>query len=317
MASAQLARAASREARRAVTEKATWMVEAERGTVLGLRFVVALCDLFGRRVARAFVRILALYFTLFARRAGAASRLWLGTVLDRPIRFRDVYRHLCTFALVTLDRVFLLQGKRGLFALTSHGTEHLAAQRDAGRGAVLVGAHFGSFEALRAQGDTRDYDIHVLAYQDNARKITSVFAALSPEMQARVINLGAPGALLHAKDVVDAGGMVAVLGDRVGLNAREVEVPFFGRNAPFPTGPFLLAHSLRVPVYFVLGVYRDGNRYDLYCEPLAERVQLPRKGREEALRVLVADYASRLERHAREAPYNWFNMYDFWSPRSQ
>ncbi len=30
------------------------------------------------------------------------------------------------------------------------------------------------------------------------------------------------------------------------------------------------------------------------------------------MNALVARYAQRLEHHARSAPYNWFNFYDFW-----
>ena len=33
---------------------------------------------------------------------------------------------------------------------------------------------------------------------------------------------------------------------------------------------------------------------------------------EEALLALIRRYAARLEHHARAAPYNWFNFYDFW-----
>ncbi len=60
------------------------------------------------------------------------------------------------------------------------------------------------------------------------------------------------------------------------------------------------------------GLYRDPNRYDLYCELLAEQIVLPRKHREEALRGYVQQYAARLEHFARLAPDNWFNFYDFW-----
>ena len=45
--------------------------------------------------------------------------------------------------------------------------------------------------ALRAGG--RGHDIRILAYLGNSQKISQVFAALSPEMQARVIPLGGMG----------------------------------------------------------------------------------------------------------------------------
>jgi predicted LPLAT superfamily acyltransferase len=39
---------------------------------------------------------------------------------------------------------------------------------------------------------------------------------------------------------------------------------------------------------------------------------LPRGARPQALAELAAAYAARLEHHARRAPLEWFNFYDFW-----
>jgi predicted LPLAT superfamily acyltransferase len=295
--------------------RAIWLAREERGTLLGIRFVVWLCTFLGRSAARAFVYVLSLYYMMFATEGRRSSRAWLSHALGRPARLREVYRHLATFALVTLDRVFLLQGRRELFELSAHGTEHLDALTAQKQGALLLGAHIGSFEAMRARAGGRGHDIHVLAYFENAKKITQVLSALAPEMHARVILLGSIDAMIRAKDVVDGGAMVAMLGDRTGLNDKVTKVDFFGRPAPLPAGPFLLASALRCPVLLVFGIYRGGNRYDLHCEPFAERIVLPRGDRERALNDYAQRYAARLEHFAQLYPYNWCNIYDFWHPR--
>lgn len=298
-------------------KQAAWLANEEYGTVLGIRFVVALCDLLGRPAARGFVRVLALYYTLFARTGRRASRAWLSRIFGRTATLREVYRHLCTFALVALDRVFLLQGKNELFELTSHGTEHLTALREAKQGAILLGAHLGSFEAMRARASGRGHDLHILAYFENAKKINRVLSELAPELHARVITLGSVDAMLRAKQVVDEGGSIAILGDRTGLNNKTAHVDFMGEQAPFPTGPFLLAATLGCPVLLVFGLYTGGNRYDLYCEPFAERIVLPRGDRERALAQYAQAYAARLAHFAQAHPYNWFNLYDFWNPNHE
>ncbi len=294
--------------------KTAWLTEEERGSILAIRFLVLLCNLFGRTLARAFVHVLMVYYTAASGKARAASRAWLTRAFGRPATLLEVYRHLTTFALVALDRIFLLQGKPKLFEIESHGTEHLRKLSDERKGAILLGAHIGSFEAMRAQGSGHGYDIHVLAYLENARKITAVLAALDPEMQGRVIALGSVDALFRARDVLENGAMLALLGDRTGLNEKQALVDFCGQPAPFPTGPFLLAHSLRCPVYLVFGVYRGKNRYDVYCEPFAERIHLERRDRQASVEQYVAAYAKRVEHIALAHPYNWFNIYDFWNP---
>jgi predicted LPLAT superfamily acyltransferase len=73
-----------------------------------------------------------------------------------------------------------------------------------------------------------------------------------------------------------------------------------------------LAAVTQVPVVLFFGLYRGGNRYDVYFEHFADRLKAPRPRRREALAAWVQRYAARLEHHARTAPYNWFNFYDFW-----
>jgi predicted LPLAT superfamily acyltransferase len=60
------------------------------------------------------------------------------------------------------------------------------------------------------------------------------------------------------------------------------------------------------------GLYHPPRRYALYCEPFADRLELPRAHRKQALRDYVQQYASRLEYYCRLAPLNWFNFFRFW-----
>jgi predicted LPLAT superfamily acyltransferase len=75
----------------------------------------------------------------------------------------------------------------------------------------------------------------------------------------------------------------------------------------------VLAATLKCPIYLTFGLFFAPNRYQLHCEPLMDRVVLPRQTRAEALKVCVQQYASRLEHYCRLAPDNWFNFFDFWS----
>jgi predicted LPLAT superfamily acyltransferase len=54
----------------------------------------------------------------------------------------------------------------------------------------------------------------------------------------------------------------------------------------------------------------------LSFELFAERVDIPRDARQQALDDILRRYAQRLEHYARLEPYNWFNFYDFWQQES-
>jgi predicted LPLAT superfamily acyltransferase len=294
---------------------AAWLDRRERGTVFAIHAVFRLAMLCGRRPLRALVSLIALWYRLTDRQVVAASRDWLTRVHGRPPGFRAVYRHIRAFVQVTLDRVFLLSGRTRGLTFTISGEEHLRRRMATGRGAILLGAHVGSWEALRASGADLRIPVRILGYFENARMINALLERLNPGEAERVIHLGTDpvGVMARVRARLEQGEFVALLGDRVGLNDRVVRARFLGEPAAFAAGPFLLAAVLRCPVYLTFGLYREPGRYDLSCEPFAERIELPRRDREGALADVVQRYATRLEEVARGAPDNWFNFYDFWS----
>ncbi|HET9621044.1 MAG TPA: hypothetical protein VFP84_06750 [Kofleriaceae bacterium] len=300
---------------------ADWRRIPEAGTVWGIRALVLLARTCGRRIAGGFLYLVAVYYAIVRGAARRASRDYLRRVGLRAT-FRNVVRHLQMFAQVSLDRLFVLTGQWQVFDIEQINHDKFVAAAKAGRGVILLGAHLGSFEIMRCRAREVGVPVHIVADFSNSEMIMAVLRSFDPEIGAHLISLaGDPvTAMLEIRAAIEAGGIVAILGDRPAEHAgkpgavRAVRSPFLGESAAFPAGPWLLAHALHCPVYFVAGIYERPNRYTLYFELLADEVQLDRKDREASLLRYTQAYAERLEAHTRAAPLNWFNFYDFWAP---
>jgi len=295
------------------------MNQGERGAIWAIRMTAFWVGLLGRKPARILVCGIAAYYALFDRTARRASAAWLERVHGEPPSFGQIYRHILCFAQVTLDRLLFVRGTVDAFEINRTGTKALEVQAATGKGAFLLGAHLGSMDAMRAEGENQRLPVSVVGHFENARMINSVLEALNPELSSRVVHTGRdPISLaLTLRDRIAEGGMIAVTADRVGMNDKFVEVDFFGAPAAFSTGPFILAAVLKCPIYLVFGLYFEPNRYELFCEPFAEQIELPRRNRQEALEAVVSRYAARLETYCRRAPNNWFNFFDFWESHEQ
>ena len=296
------------------TASADWLRQRERGAVWAIELAAWIATSLGRPIARTLARAIAAYYVVFDRRARHASRDWLARVRGRPPSRAEIYHHLSCFAQATMDRIFFARRCFDVFEFERTGNHHLEALARERRGAILLGAHLGSFEAMSAASRNERFPITIVGHFENARMINSVLERLDPGLTSRVVHAGRdPVALaLTLRERLATGGMVALLADRIGLNEKSVSVEFFGAPARFATGPFLLAAILKCPIYLVFGLYREPNRYELFCEPFSERLVLARGSREEVLTREVARYARRLEDYCRKAPENWFNFFDFW-----
>jgi len=295
-----------------------WATQGERGSVFAMKLISWIAFVFGRRVSRVLLYPVCLYFMLMVRRSTDASRQFLTRALGRPPTWREIYRHYYSFATVLLDRAFVVAGRPVNLDIAGENLDlvrQLVAER---RGCLLLGAHFGSFDVTRSVGHERVHvEVNMMMYEENARKLNSVFVSLGAQDNMKVIPIGAVDSLIRARDRLDQGEWVGILADRAVGSDRLVQVPFLGAKAAFPAGPFLIASALKVPVIFFACPYLGGNRYKEYFELFADEIVIDRGNREADLERWVQRYAERLEHYCRLAPYNWFNFYDFWAAPSE
>ncbi len=290
-----------------------WRSQRERGSPLLVRLMLRIALGFGRGPARLLLYPITLYFLLTVTGARRASRAYLRRVLGREARLGEVFAHIHTFAAVILDRVFFLSGRTAVFDVRFHGLEQVKPLIDHGRGCLLLGSHLGSFDALRALAVAHgDVGLKVLMYPQHNAFITRLLEGLNPEIGQTVIPLGGLDTLLRVQGELAAGTPVAMLGDRVAESRKVVACPFLGAPAPFPAGPMHLAATLQAPVVLFFALYRGGNRYDVHFELLGDPIAIDRCRRRESLAQWSCRYVERLEHYTRQAPYNWFNFYDFW-----
>jgi predicted LPLAT superfamily acyltransferase len=295
------------------TQSAAWMQRPERGSSHLLKLMTRLSLWLGRPFGRLLLHPIVLYFLLFSPAGRASSRSYLTRVLNRPARFADLYRHFHCFAAVLLDRIYLLNQRFDLFEFEIEGEELIRKAIAQGNGVFLIGAHIGSFEALRALGQKESgLQVAMAMFEENARKILAVLFAINPALKQDVISLGQIDSMLQINACLDQGTMVGMLADR-SLGEDDVKpVPLLGDIAYLPTGPFRMAAIMRRPVLFMAGLHLGGNRYRLIFRPLADFSEVASGQRKKVLDQALLHYAGLLEECCRIAPYNWFNFFDFW-----
>ena len=290
-----------------------WLETRERSNVVAIRVFLWIALGLGRPAGRILLHPICLYFLLFSMRARAASRKYLAKALGRRPSILDCYRHYLSFAAVALDRMFLLRDRTQHYDIRIQGDEVLLRELAGGQSVFLLGAHLGSFEVLRALGRDLKVRVSLAMFEQTSRNFNAVAKAINPELETAVIQLGAPESMIRLAERLERGDCVGMLGDRSLSEAGQVRVLFFGEDAAFPTAPFRIAAMLGRPVVLMVGLYRGGNRYDLFFEQLVESPHLERATRDKTVQEWAQRYAQRLEHYCRQAPYNWFNFYDFWA----
>ena len=307
------------------SEAPRWSQIAERGSLWGLRFSVWCYRAFGRSAATFLAHVIVAYFFLTDRAGRRASLRYLWRVYATPAGRAALGRapgpwlcflHYRSFALAIVDRVAIWFGNGDEFEYRAHGVERFDELAAEGRGAILMGAHLGSFDALRLLAVRARMTVNVLMFTANAPRINAILGELSPEAQTRVIRVSpdAVQAVFEVRRCVERGELVAILADRVepADRGRTSRVGFLGGEVELSQAPVLLAHLLGCPLFLMLGLRRGPGRYEVFAEPLAERVRLARREREAGAAALLSTYASRLEHHCIRNPLQWFNFFDYW-----
>jgi len=300
-----------------------WEV-AERGSLAGLRLMARVYRFLGRRVVLAALYPIAAYF--FVReRSRSASRRYLERVFAHPEGRKHLthspgffapFWHYHEFAVQIFDRMVLWGGGLSELRMDHGGSEHLFALQREGRGALLLGAHLGSYDMPRQLAGDYGLVLNTVMFTVHAERINRFFEQLDPKSRVRVLSLE-PGSLRTAFDIkacLDRGELVGILADRVPVGSAETPVllDFLGREMPFPLSPFRLACMLGCPVFLSLCLRKGDAHYETLVRPLGGGAKIQRRERDDAAVELARAYVQGLEDACVRHPYQWFNFYDAW-----
>lgn len=298
---------------------AHWREQKERSNRIMLTLLAWLALRLGRRFMTLLLYPVAFYFLLTATTARRASRQYLARALGRKPEWLDLWRHFYTFAVVSVDRLFFLSGRCDNYRIQVNGAElfqHYASRK---QGCILLVSHIGSFDVMRVPAvKEHGLPIRILMDRHHNARAAELIDDLDPELAAAIIdpNQPAPALALTLDQAIKKGELIGIMADRAGYDERVMSCEFLGGPANFPVGPWLLGLILKAPIILCFGLYQGGNRYQLNFELLTEQLSAPRHQRDAEIAQAMGRYAHRLEHYIRQAPYNWFNFYDFWRDKT-
>lgn len=317
--------------RRQAASAQHWSQTPERQGVWGIRLMLKVYQLLGRRVFELLLYPVISYFWLTGRTQRQASEHYLQRVRQYaeqqqhtlPYRLSS-FRHFLRFGDAMLNKLASWRGNN----VPGHSTvmanrELCEAQIATGKGTLILASHLGDIESCRALGELKhNVKINALVFTQHAERFNQMMQEVNPQASInliQVMTLG-PDTAVMLKSKLDAGEWVAIVGDRTsasqhtrGEAPRVVRSRFLGELATFPQGPFILASALKVPVFLMFGL-KQRERLHIYFEAFADPLLLPRSERQQSLQAAVDRYAQRLEHYCLLAPHDWFNFFDFWQP---
>ncbi len=190
----------------------------------------------------------------------------------------------------------------------------LKKARDAGKGAILLTAHFGNWEYLGIHVTASGYPTTYLFQEQSNPLVDKMIRDYRVGIGMDVVPRGM--AVRSTLRALQKGRFVAFVADQdAGRNG--IFIDFLGRPASTPTGPARFAIKAGAPVILCL-CYRDktGNLHGHY-ETLYEPTQSEKNSTEETVRSILTVYNRALEKWIRDYPDHWFWMHKRWKTPPQ
>lgn len=298
-----------------------WAETSERGSFWGPALMGFIYRVLGRTVCLAVMAPVITYFYFAGAKQRRASHDYLTRVWrlrgrsDKPNIWHGL-KHFFAFGESLVDRFGAWTGRLDRRDIDAIEGASFEAMRNDTRGSLILSAHVGATEIVRAMATRyQKRRLTILIHSAQAPHYDALIKRFAPQSQVSLVQAGEfdVATAVALSSAIERGEWVVIMGDRMPVRRSErgITAQFLGAPTQFPQGPFVLAASLRCPIYMLFCTKRQG-RHRVQVTALSEGVAMPRRNREAALQALVQQYATALEGIVLAAPYQWFNFYDYW-----
>jgi predicted LPLAT superfamily acyltransferase len=284
-----------------------------RGTPLGYRFFIFLIKHVSLSRVYKILNLVTYYYYIFSPSSRQSLSDFYRTVFNgsKGSVTSVIRRNFTLFGQTLVDRVAFLLDKGDRFTHTFENEQYLFDIQKQGKGGVLLSAHLGNWETAGNLLKGRvTPTINILMLDAEVESIKSLLKHQTGGSRFNIIPIREDlSHIFEINKVISRNELIAMHADRYVEGMRFIELPFFGRMARFPYGPFAIATKLKVPVTFVFAAKNDIFSYHLSAtQPLYE-IRKP----EDMARL----YVTELEKKVREYPEQWFNYFNFFSEESR
>lgn len=219
---------------------------------------------------------------------------------------RMVY-HRQALNIIEVLRISLIKDKADASKLLDiDGREFMEKTRGAGKGGVVVSAHFGNWELLGVCTGMLVTPMNIVIKKLKNPFIDARMNALRTKNGNNVIDKR--NALRTGLDILKKGGVVTVLGDQSDPKAGFM-TEFLGRRATAFLGPSFLALKAGVPIFIGMCRRQKNGRYLVEVEEVKSSDLSFCK---EDVRELTKRYTRKIEQYIYRYPEEWFWMHDRW-----
>lgn len=282
-----------------------------KGTILGYRIFVWCIRNIGIRSSYIVLYFVAFYYFLFEKNGNRYYRYYFGKRLNYGYWKTKIslFKNYFTFGKVLIDKTAISAGLREKYTYEFDGIENLRNLLAEKKGGVLISAHIGNFEIAEHFFADIDFDCQInLVTTDQEVTVIKEYLESVSVKKSTVKFIYVKEDMSHIFEINEAlskNELICFTGDRYFEGSKFLEGELLGKTAKFPTGPFLIASRLGVPVVYVYVMKEKNLHYHLYAR-VAENVK------KRDAQGLLNSYTQNLESMIRKYPLQWFNYFDFW-----
>jgi len=189
--------------------------------------------------------------------------------------------------------------------VSMEGAHLLEEAKRNGKGAVLVGAHFGNWELMGFR-IACDYPLSFVVGRQQNTKVDDLLNSYRTAKNIKLIPIKV--ALRGVLQTLKNNGFIAILADQ-DAHENGTFVNFFGRPASTPKAPAAFALRTGCPIIFG-SIIRQNGRFVIHFDAVP-RPQ-PSGDEEKDIQNYTQAYTAILERYVRKYPDHWFWLHRRW-----
>ncbi|EZH73625.1 lipid A biosynthesis acyltransferase [Aquimarina atlantica] len=281
-----------------------------RGTVFGYKIFVFFIKKVGLGSAYFILYFVAAYFCFFALSSSRSIYYYLNKRLKYP-RFKSIFKifqSYYVFGQTIIDKVAISSGLRDKFTYEFDGVELINETLKEKKGGILISAHLGNFEiAEHFFGELEENAaISLLTTDIEHTAIKNYLDSVTSKSNIKFIFIKEDlSHIFQINAALARNEIVCITGDRYFEGSKYLTQDLLGQEARFPSGPFMLASRLKVPVLFVYVMKETNTHYHLYARKA--------KAKHRDAKELLKEYTESLQWMLDKYPLQWFNYFDFWN----